>query len=74
MVFPYSIIKFLTNYLTSRKQGTKIETSYSSWEDIKHGVPQGSILGPLLLKTFSCDMFLMVDHTYFASCADENTP
>ena len=42
-------LNLLTDYLTNRKQRTKVETSCSSWEDIKHGVPQGFILGPLLL-------------------------
>ena len=35
------------NYLSNRKQRTKINTEYSSWEEILFGVPQGSILGPL---------------------------
>ena len=67
-------LKLLTDYLTNRKQRTKVETSYSSWEDIKHGVPQESILGPLSFNIFVCDMFLILDHTYFVSCADDNTP
>ena len=67
-------LKLLTDYLTNRKQRTKVETSYSSWEDITHRVPQESILEPLLFNIFVCDMFLILDHTYFASCADDNTP
>ena len=35
------------NYLTKRKQRTKINHSHSSWEDILFGVPQGSILDPI---------------------------
>ena len=40
------------NYLTKRKQRTKINQSYSSWEDILFGVPQGSTLGPILFIIF----------------------
>ena len=67
-------LKLLTGYLTNRKQRTKAETSYTSREDIKHGVPQGSILVTIFFNIFICDMFLMLDHTYFASYADDNTP
>ena len=67
-------LKLLTGYLTNRKQRTKAENSYTSREDIKQGVPQGSILATILFNIFICDMFLMLDHTYFASYADDKTP
>ena len=67
-------LKLLTDYLTNRKQKTKVETSYSSWKDIKYGVPKGSMLGSFLFNIFICDMLLMLDHTYFASYADDNAP
>ena len=48
--------------------------SYSSREKILFGVPQGSILGPLLFDIFLCDIFLIMKETSFASYADDNTP
>ena len=38
------------------------------------GVPQRSLLRPLLFNTFLSDLFLIAKETSFASYADENTP
>ena len=50
----------LQDYLSNRKQRTKVDSFYSFWEAIVSGEPQGSILGPLLLKILLCDMFLIL--------------
>ena len=42
-------LKLLHSYLTKRKQRVKLNVTYSSWSEIIFGVPQGSILGPLVL-------------------------
>ena len=47
---------FVLNYLTNRKQFIQIDDKSSSYATIHFGVPQGSILGPILFNLYVCDM------------------
>ena len=49
-------LKLLLDYLTNRKQRTKIGSSFSLWHDIDTGAPKGSILGSLLFNIFINDL------------------
>ena len=63
----------MQSYLSERKERTKINQAYSSCEEILLGVPQRSILGPILFNIFLSELFLFVQNVDFASYADENT-
>ena len=61
-------LKILQDYLINRKQRTKVDSFYSSWEKILSVVPQGSTLGPLLFNIFKCDVFDFKDHQFYWLC------
>ena len=72
--FSFSSARLTHSYFPDRKKRTKINSTYSSWEEILLGVPQGSILGLILLEIFFCDLFSVVSDFYFAGYTDDNTP
>ena len=67
-----NLLYFLASYLEKRKQRTKVNGSYSNFDDIFSGVPQGSILGHLLFNIYICDLFFGIGNLDIASYADDN--
>ena len=67
-----SSLLILMSYLKDRKQAVKIKGIRSSFQLIKSGVPQGSILSPMLFNIFTNDLFFLLDRDLH-NFADDST-
>ena len=56
------------------KQGIKTNSSFSTWSKVEDGVPQGSILGPLLFNINTSDMFFEQKDVNFLEYAHDKAP
>lgn len=63
--------KFITSYLQERKQRVIINNEVSESCDVSTGVPQGSILGPLLFILYINDLLKKVPENILMSYADD---
>ena len=67
-----SLILFFS-YLKDRKQAVKVNNTLSSFMTLVSGVPQGSILGPLLFNIFINDIVFFLERSDLGNYADDNT-
>lgn len=71
--FRGSIYNWFKSYLSNRKQFVSIKEDISVMCDIKMGVPQGSVLGPLLFLIYINDMSQSSSNLKFIHFADDTT-
>ena len=71
--FEEKTLLYIYSYLENRKQCVKINNINSNFQTIKSGVPQGSIVGPILFNIFFNDFFFFLCNVSVHNFADDNT-
>lgn len=62
---------FFKHYLENRRQRVKVGTGVSSYLSIHRGVPQGSILGPILFSLYTADFSSLIRYSTVHQYADD---
>ena len=64
-------LSLMRSYLFSRYQIVKLSDTFSTWQKVSRGVPQGSILGPTLFNIFMNDLEYAINQRRIINYADD---
>ena len=67
-----SVLSVLTQFLSNRSQHVVVDGCRSKLVNVVSGVPQGSVLGPLLFLLYTADLFSVVENKLYGY-ADDST-
>ncbi len=59
------VLSILTQFLTDRTQRVCVDNCYSDWCSVHSGVPQGSVLGPLLINVYTSDLLQITSNPIY---------
>ena len=65
------ILNWIKSFLRGRTQCVNVDGAFSSWRKVISGIPQGSVIGPLLFVIFINDMPDEVKHNFCKLFADD---
>ena len=69
--FSGNTLHWLSDFLSNRTQRVKINTTESEFSEVRSGVPQGSVIGPILFSIFVNDIFENMNASFGSLFADD---